>query len=485
MENLLSDSIPALVPRDDTGHQFVLLADACSGHSKMLGPDFNATIASNFAGIAAMIQRLEPAPEFLCFAGDAVWGYQSFEADENGLTCDKEDLRAQWQHFLHEEMAWATTAGCPVYYATSNHQNFNPEADRIFPETFPEIPRNGPPGLEGLAYWVRRGNLLLVFLHAPDGARHLYEGRLASQAPWLEEVLRANADAKHKIVIGHYPIFPVDGGDWAPNWRMWPDEGAALWDVTRANGVTAFLCAHVLAFDAQVHDGVLQICSAGAGFPFKSLTDTLHVTQIAVDDDGLRFQVLDMTGSVRESITWPPQLGCWTPLEISRPANPFGTSDEEISAVLTARAQGGILKAPIFWRFRGVSSIAVDHYKRQTLLTGWDFFRGPADVWIGFEGTRLVVELVPEAGRGPQHWLGPVLEVGAPFSFEIGLHPDLGPGGVLFRADESQPWSSLPTASARGAEILSWPNLWAIGHRQSGTNDTAFEGKDLQVEMGT
>ena len=38
-----------------------------------------------------------------------------------------------------------------------------------------------------------------------------------------------------------------------------------FWDILVRGRVLAYLCSHILAFDVQVHRGVLQICSAGAG----------------------------------------------------------------------------------------------------------------------------------------------------------------------------------------------------------------------------
>ena len=69
-----------------------------------------------------------------------------------------------------------------------------------------------------------------------------------------------------------------------------------------AIGVLAYVCSHILAFDVQVHQGVLQILTGGAGTHDMHLglmpeePEYFHLVQGAIDTDGLRYQVLDTTG---------------------------------------------------------------------------------------------------------------------------------------------------------------------------------------------
>src|SRR4029450_8435472 len=71
--------------------------------------------------------------------------------------------------------------------------------------------------------------------------------------------------------------------------------------------VQAYLCSHILAFDVQVHRGVLQVCTAGAGTAHRMPEgiEYLHCLQGAIDAEGLRYQVLDTEGRVRERLSWP------------------------------------------------------------------------------------------------------------------------------------------------------------------------------------
>src|SRR5882757_2572819 len=138
--------IPALQPRG-AGHQFLLYGDACSGvpgglHEKI------------FADVNAVVRRLEPAPEFIIFPGDEIIG----------LTPDRDRLLAQWRHWFEREMGWLDRRAIPMWHATGNHTTYDEMSEAVFRDVL-RLPHNGPPGQEGLSYVVRRGDLLLVFVH--------------------------------------------------------------------------------------------------------------------------------------------------------------------------------------------------------------------------------------------------------------------------------------------------------------------------------
>lgn len=280
--------LPALLPRGP-GHQFVIYGDSCSG---IPGGPFQAT----FTAINKVLQQLRPAPEFILFPGDHI----------QGVTPDEAALREQWQYFFDHEMAWLDRQATPFYSATSNHNTYSVMSETVWRDVFADLPRNGPREQAGLAYWVRRGNLLLVVVNTSFSG---LGGNGHVETAWLEGVLAAHADARHKLVMGHYPVWPVNGYDQSPNWRIVPDEGRALWSVLTRHRVTAYLCSHVIAFDAQVHDDVLQLTTGGAGTNygpggFMGDDEYHHLVQISLDDQGLRGQTLDMQGKIREELQW-------------------------------------------------------------------------------------------------------------------------------------------------------------------------------------
>lgn len=456
-----AEEIPALLPRDGTGRQFVYYADCCSGVA-------GASNEKNHIAVNQMVQRIKPRPEFIAFPGDAVVGYIT----------DYQALRKQWDYWTNVEMGWLKGTGIPLYQSTSNHNTYDLGSEKVFCEVHPHLPQNGAGDQKGLAYYVRNGNLLYVSTHQPDRTRP-YRKYMLIDTAWLDEVLKKNADARFKLVVGHYPVFPVNGYTQYPLWCFRPKERQPFWNVLVKHGVTAYLASHILAFDVQVHAGIPQILSGGAGtmgsgplamMPLRS--EYLHAVQMALDSKGLRCQVRDVAGKVRESLSWPfalPATDKWHTLE---PASG--------GATLAAQKITGAIGA---WRFQGQTNKAMPGAAPQTLICGWDNMEGVATVWIGFDDypRRLVVRLVPQSGYGRQTWTGPAIKDKSTFDFQVALHSGMGPGGVLFRQEESAAWESLASTSSKGAEDLTWPRNWVLGHGQSGPSEWPFVGKDLRV----
>jgi hypothetical protein len=451
------DSIPALLPRG-AGHQFVCYADSCSG---VAGAPHEAT----FAAVNAVVRRLRPHPEFICFPGDEIIG----------LTADDVELRRQWRYWLDHEMAWLDRAAIPLYHTTGNHTAYDDASAAVFCEVLAHLPRNGPPGQEGLAYVVRRGDLVMAFVDTLDAGRG-GEGRV--ETTWLDRVLLDNADARFKLVFGHHPVFPVNGFSGPYQREIGLEDGRAFWRVLVRHGVLAYVCSHILAFDVQIHDGVLQLLTAGAGTAHRMPEETeyLHCVQLALDAEGLRYQVLDTAGRVREALSWPfalPAAATWATL-------PWGTGPAPITG--PAAETGAEPARLVAWTFSGVCS-ETDGGAPQTLLAGWDRSGALASLWIGLAGSenRIVVLLAPRPGRSPHRWHGPTLERGRPFAVQVAIQTGMGPGGLLWRWADDALWSSLQAASPWGAERLTWPAIWTIGHGQRGPADHPFRGRDLRA----
>jgi len=450
--------LPALLPRG-AGHHFVCYADACSGVA-------GAPHAATFAAVNQVVARLEPPPEFICFPGDEIIG----------LTADDEALRCQWRYWFEVEMKWLDRTAIPLYHTTGNHTTYDAASAAIFAEVLAQLPRNGAPGQAGLSYWVRRDDLLLLFVHTLPLA---LGGEGYVETTWLAATLAQHADARYKFVFGHHPVFPVNGFAAAYQRELEPTSGARFWQVLVEHGVIAYWCSHILAFDVQVHQGVLQILTAGAGTAHRMPEgiEYLHAVQGAVDPAGLRYQVLDTTGAVREWLHWPPVIPAaapWSVLTAPNPALPL----------LTMNATKGPAVPLVVWQFSGMCAPA-DTGTPQTWLTGWGAGDGLATIWIGVHGAeqQLAVLLAPQPGRSPHLWMGPALTAAAPFSLQLACHFGMGPGGLLWRWGDDKPWSSLIGASPWGFERVVWPSQWAIGHGQRGAADRPFRGADLQIMM--
>ena len=412
-----SDHIASLLPRGP-GQSFVVYGDACSG---VPGAPHERT----FAQVNAVLARLEPEPEFVIFTGDEI----------SGLTDDTEQLRAQWRQFLEQELRWPGRPLPTVFQTTGNHTTYNAESEAVFREVL-GMPRNGPPRQEGLSYWVRRGDLLLVVVHTLwsglGGEGHV-------ETEWLHEVLRQHGDARHKLVAGHHPVFPVNGFSGAYQREVGPEHGVEFWDILVEHCVTCYLCSHILAFDVQAHRGVLQITTAGAGTAHRMPEgfEYLHAVQMTVDRLGLRYQVLDSEGRAREGLCWPLRANAtgWRIL-------PTGEFLDPIS---------GKPRSDRVIAFRFQATAAPDGTAvAQTLLSTHHWVGGGlASLWIGLAGPgqRLTVILSPEPRRSPHTWYGPPMRSGGLFRIELVIHAGMGPGGLLTRFDEEEPFSSLSGAS--------------------------------------
>lgn len=453
--NHLAQTIPALVP-NGVGHYFVCYADSCSGVP-------GALHEGTFAAVNAVVARLQPPPQFIAFPGDEIIG----------LTTDDAELRRQWQHWFTHEMAWLDRAAIQLYHTTGNHTVYDSASEAIFREVMAHLPHNGPPGQEGLSYFVRRDALLLIFVNT------LWSGLGGEgyvETSWLDQILTAHADARYKFVFGHHPVFPVNGFSGAQQRELEKRCGQAFWRILVRQGVLAYWCSHILAFDVQVHEGVLQILTAGAGTAHRMPPESeyLHCVQAAVDADGLRYQVLDTEGQRREGLHWPfvlPPSNQWQALPQGESAAPFRpTSFSTTAADL------------LVWRFQGHAA-ADEEGTPQTLLSAWNTGSGLTPLWIGLIGgeQRLGVLLSPQAGRSPHLWTGPALTADEPFLLQLAFHMGMGPGGLLWRWDDETPWSSLRGASAWGLERLTWPGQWSIGQGLRGVGDRPFRGHNLRV----
>ena len=444
--------IAALEPRGE-GHRFVLYGDACAG---VPGGRHEET----FARVNSVVGRFAPAPEFVVFPGDEIIG----------LTRDEAVLRAQWRHWFEVEMAWLDRSRIPLFHTTANHTTYDPMSERVFADVMAHLPRNGAPGQDGLSYWVRRGDLLMIFVHTLSGA---LGGEGHVETDWLDATLAEHAGARHKLVIGHHPVFPVNGFEGPFQREMGPPHAETFWAILVRHGVLAYLCSHILAFDVQVHDGVLQVTTAGAGTAHRMPegVEYLHAVQAALDADGFRLRVVDDAATVREALSWPPRLAPveeWAPMRTG-------------PVVATRLAEGPLDASLRAWRLAGRTADGVAG--AQTLVEGSGDDDAVPPLWIGLAGPdqRLVVVLGSAPGRSPHTWLGPALTAGAPFDIQVALHGAMGPGGLLWRWNEASPWSSLRGASAQGVERSAAVTAWTVGHTAVAPTDRPFLGSDLRV----
>jgi Calcineurin-like phosphoesterase len=272
----------------DRAIDFVVYGDCCSGIP--LTPHEEI-----FSRVNAAMARLTPSPEFIVFLGDHIKGYVD----------TREELLAQWRHFLENEFDPVRRITRDVYPVAGNHDIYDSMSAAVWLETFPSLPQNGPADSFGRSYYVRRDPLLLVFINTTD-TTHRGAARFGD-AQWLDSVLTKHNDLPLKFVFGHHPAHAVNGYDQWPLWRMPPDEAAVFWDILSRHGVQCYWCSHIIAFDVQCYKGILQITSGGAGTQygpggFMGDSEYHHLVHATLEGRKMTITTVDTTSTLRERL---------------------------------------------------------------------------------------------------------------------------------------------------------------------------------------
>lgn len=400
----------------------------------------------NFRKILSILKQKSPNVDFITFLGDHVWGY----------TKDKPLLEIQWQEWLKD---FKILENYKVYHTTGNHTAYDEMSTAVYKDIFPDIPQNGPVNQKGLSYYERRGEVLLVFINTAfqDNQK---EGKV--NYTWVDKVLTENSDAKVKLVFGHHPAHHVNGYT-ISGWRIWDEYAKPFWEVLVKHNVKAYICSHIIAFDIQVHQGVLQITSAGAGFPYMypPQTEYLHYTEAFVNKSQFRLQTIGEDGNIREKFSYPflPDKINWTKIAHDNPDLPS-------SGMFSPQP----MKSKKAFGFRFKSNNFKYAENSQTLIGGFKYFSSGNYFWIGFEYNRLIVKIPVSGDNHPPYiWKGETLKEGT-IDFQIIFHTEMGPGGIMYRGNEKQPLTSLYSESAYGLEKANWPDKWTIGYDHTGLN---------------
>ena len=446
----MANSIPALVPRG-RGHQFVVYGDSCSG---VPGGPHERT----FASVNAVVRRLQPQPEFILFLGDEIVG----------LTADARALRAQWSHWLDVEMAWLDRSMTPVWHTTSNHTTYDVMSEAVFREVL-RLPENGPPQQVRLSYFVRRNDLLLVFVHTSwsglGGEGHV-------ETEWLETVLKEHESARYKLVLGHHPIFPINGFSGAYQRELGSEYSRPFWDILVNAGVLAYLCSHILAFDVQANRGVLQICTAGAGTAHRMPEEVeyLHCVQAALDEKGLRCQVLDAAGVVRERVEWP--------LPIDAPFEWREVPHGGTEAVFSGHLTGGRIAE---LRLSGKTNTAA---AAQTMFSAFSP-DALAALWLGLRGPEQTLTGLCSVNTAAVQFTGWDLISLQPAA-SISISPFIliwGPAACSTATTATPDGHRSGVQPRPGWSDCAGRREWSIGHGQGGTKDRPYSGASLTVSI--
>ena len=203
----------------------------------------------------------EEGPDFNLNAGDIMDARWWEDADQV-----RRKTEEYWGGFLERYR----DAGLTVYVAPGDHEYGDdgglaraPIA-RVFAEQFTKImgmPTNGPENHLGRAYFVRRGNLLVITLDTFEdtgGPRFAYTVG-EEQLAWMEKTLEAQKDAEFVIVQGHLPIVgPVKSKNSSASMLV-GGRDSGLWKLMVEYEVDVYLCGEHHRITTKKVDGIWQI----------------------------------------------------------------------------------------------------------------------------------------------------------------------------------------------------------------------------------
>lgn len=242
-------------------------------------------------------------PDFVLVPGDLIDGHWWDGAED--VRTNAERYYTAWQRRMEDK-------GLTFYAVVGDHEIGDNDWDEdkqqlvpVFKEEFADrlgMPRNGPPGHEGLAWSRRHKNLTLVAVDVfeQDASGTVTQSVSGNQLSWVRDTLAA-ADTTHTIVTGHVPVLPTDRRRASSGLTLAGGAGAPLWTVISEGGASLYLAGEMHDISAAQKDGVLQIVHGsqpGAVEEFNYLVATvssesidLELKRIVTEIEGLDDEV--------------------------------------------------------------------------------------------------------------------------------------------------------------------------------------------------
>jgi len=250
-----------------------------------------------FTSLVKQIALTRPKPAFWIFLGNAFYGY----------TADSTDLPNRWAEWKKriEPISYF-----PGYLVMGNQEaNITGKIDGapFFRAAWPDLPQNGPSGLQGTVYSFDAGDCHFVVLNTEvynDFSRVGWD-----QRAWLEQDLK-KTQATHRFVFGNEEAYPPI----IRNQRSLEDNPGArdsLWDILYHNGVEAYVCGHIHTYNRNLFERILprnvsevkQIVSGTSGAALDEWAGTPFYHYLVWDVEGPRVKITayDQTGAVQDS----------------------------------------------------------------------------------------------------------------------------------------------------------------------------------------
>jgi hypothetical protein len=175
-------------------------------------------------------------------------------------------------------------------------------ADAAMAAAFPDLPSNGPAGLERRTYrYDYRGVRFISITSERYGDPH----RISDQLQWLEQQLQQNPN-RYTIVFSHDSAFPV-GPHVGSSLDAYPVDRDRFWALLKQYQVTAYIAGHEHLYNRQIIAGVPQLIIGVSGsFPYIGYGgDFYHYLMVEVGPDQLTGVVYDRFGIEQDRFNLP------------------------------------------------------------------------------------------------------------------------------------------------------------------------------------
>ena len=204
-------------------------------------------------------------------------------------------------------------------WETRHKRNLVPAFEQAFRRHF-DMPRNGPEGEKGLAYYVRKDNALFVTVDTFElrgGEMHV--SVTGKQLAWVDRVLEAHADADWVVVQGHVPVLKRQRHRNSSRLYLEGGRNSKFWQTLTDHGVDVYLCGEHHAMTARQRDGIWHVAHGalwGVQSPVNYLVGRVRPESLRLElkrfplayGDGYIWQRNRQTLYVRNEITIPQKV---------------------------------------------------------------------------------------------------------------------------------------------------------------------------------
>jgi len=246
------------VRADGTSFRFAVMADSRSDEND---PAVNSKVLSQ---LIRDMNALHPA--FCLFPGDLVFG------DMVG----NDAFKRQLQEWVAATIAFQGT----LYVTPGNHDiKHVPGRDDTWREVFPNMPGNGPSGVQyKCSYYFDYGSSRFISI-----VSDWQDGRRAVDQAWLDSILSSSSNFEHIFVMSHHPMQDLGG---VPG---------AFWASLATHHVDAYFCGHWHQYNRSQPGGggTWQVIVGTAGAPLIPLSPGEPGTTIA---GKYGFVIVDVSG---------------------------------------------------------------------------------------------------------------------------------------------------------------------------------------------